>query len=309
MGYAHNSPYRNAPYLDIKTPEGLITMEDTPIDLLGVDNLGNIKKMKANSKNPYKFEGDMVREIPMKKGGYTEAQYNTIRGLVDAHNHGDFDNISPNKARRILHDKKLFGKPLTPEQYRLFGYLSKGNTLKFEQGGNNPYQQGGVSQQLLSYLFDDEGEEDTVPAPEPVREEEELTLDKNLKLIRQQEQDDIALDEATSSMYDNPYRNRIDMDFDDTEIPDYNTSTYSGQLSEFARRAGFDITSTSGGMHNPGSAHYEGRAVDVRTKNKTPEQVSSFIQQALSQGYKVLDERHKPKNQRVWSGPHIHLER
>lgn len=65
LGYAQNSPYRNAPYLDIQTPEGLITMENTPIDLLGIDNLGNAKRMKANSKKPYKFPGDQVREIPM----------------------------------------------------------------------------------------------------------------------------------------------------------------------------------------------------------------------------------------------------
>lgn len=69
MGYAHNSPFRNAPYLDITTPKGLITMENTPIDLMGIDNLGNVKKMKAKSKNPYKFAGTMVREIPMQNGG------------------------------------------------------------------------------------------------------------------------------------------------------------------------------------------------------------------------------------------------
>ncbi len=68
-GYAENSPYRNAPYLDIQTPEGLITMENTPIDLMGIDNLGNVKKMKAKSKNPYKFPGTQVREIPMQTGG------------------------------------------------------------------------------------------------------------------------------------------------------------------------------------------------------------------------------------------------
>ncbi len=69
LGYAYNSPFRNSPYLDIQTPEGLITMENTPIDLLGVDNLGNVKKMKAGKKNPYKFPGNQVREIPMQTGG------------------------------------------------------------------------------------------------------------------------------------------------------------------------------------------------------------------------------------------------
>lgn len=65
FGYAKNSPYRNNPYLDIETPEGLITMENTDIDLLGIDNLGNAKIMKAKTKNPYKFKGNIVREIPL----------------------------------------------------------------------------------------------------------------------------------------------------------------------------------------------------------------------------------------------------
>lgn len=70
MGYANNSPYRNNPYLDIKTPEGVITMENTDMDLLGIDNLGNKKLMKAKSKNPYKFEGNIVREIPIRLNPY-----------------------------------------------------------------------------------------------------------------------------------------------------------------------------------------------------------------------------------------------
>ncbi len=70
LGYQQGSPYSNNPYLDIHTPEGLIDMSNTPMDLVGIDNKGNKKKMKANSKNPYKFEGSIVREIPiMQRGG------------------------------------------------------------------------------------------------------------------------------------------------------------------------------------------------------------------------------------------------
>lgn len=78
LGYANNSPYRNNPYLDIQTPEGYITMENTPHDLLGIDNLGNIKKMKAGTKKQYKFPGTTVREIPLinpyQQGGLTSKQ-------------------------------------------------------------------------------------------------------------------------------------------------------------------------------------------------------------------------------------------
>lgn len=78
LGYALGSPYSNNPYLDIQTPEGLITMANTPIDLLGIDNLGNTKKMKAGAKKQYKFPGTQVREIPLsnpyQKGGMTSKQ-------------------------------------------------------------------------------------------------------------------------------------------------------------------------------------------------------------------------------------------
>lgn len=77
LGYSQGSPYAGNPYLDIHTPEGLIDMSNTPIDLIGIDNKGNKKKMKAGRKNPYRFDGDIVREIPMQVGGIaTIAQNN-----------------------------------------------------------------------------------------------------------------------------------------------------------------------------------------------------------------------------------------
>lgn len=71
LGYSKGSPYAGNPYLDIHTPEGLIDMSNTPFDLIGIDNKGNKKKMKAGRKNPYQFEGDMVREIPIQQRGGT----------------------------------------------------------------------------------------------------------------------------------------------------------------------------------------------------------------------------------------------
>lgn len=78
LGYSKNSPFKGNPYLDIHTPDGLIDMSDTEMDLIGIDNKGNKKKMKAGAKNPYKFEGNIVREIPAgnpyQKGGITAEQ-------------------------------------------------------------------------------------------------------------------------------------------------------------------------------------------------------------------------------------------
>ena len=73
-----------------------------------------------------------------KKGGITQNQYLTQRGLIDANNHGNFNNMTPNQAREILHAKKVNGKPLTEEQYKLFGYLSKGNNKQYQTGGYTP---------------------------------------------------------------------------------------------------------------------------------------------------------------------------
>jgi hypothetical protein len=153
MGYASNSPYRNNPYLDISTPEGVISMENTPVDLLGIDNTGMVKKMKANSKNPYKFDGDVVREIPV-----------------------------------------------------------------------NPYmQRGGINQQLLSYLFDDddEPEQPMQQAPQVVEENdnEELSLAKNERILRERQQEEDAMEQAMLSG-ENPYRRRTETDlfFDDDEM-------------------------------------------------------------------------------------------
>jgi len=75
LGYSNNSPFKGNPYLDIHTPNGLIDMSNTYMDLIGIDNKGNKKKMKAGRKNPYRFEGDIVREIPMAQRGLTFKPY------------------------------------------------------------------------------------------------------------------------------------------------------------------------------------------------------------------------------------------
>lgn len=80
------------------------------------------------------------------------------------------------------------------------------------------------------------------------------------------------------------------------------------ELVDFARARGFTITATNGGRHNPGSAHYRGLAADVRTRDKTSAQVEQFMREARAAGYIVHDERRRPPGQRVWSGPHLHLQ-
>jgi hypothetical protein len=69
-GYKRNSPDKDNSYNII--PSGDITMEDVDFPILGIDNKGNKKVMKPG-KN-YKFPGDVVLEVPIKK----QSLYNKI---------------------------------------------------------------------------------------------------------------------------------------------------------------------------------------------------------------------------------------
>lgn len=62
-GYKRNSPDKDNSYNII--PSGDITMEDVDFPVLGIDNKGNKKVMKPG-KN-YKFPGNIVLEVPIKK--------------------------------------------------------------------------------------------------------------------------------------------------------------------------------------------------------------------------------------------------
>lgn len=79
-------------------------------------------------------------------------------------------------------------------------------------------------------------------------------------------------------------------------------------LEEFARARGFTITSTTGGEHKPGSAHYRGDAIDMRTRDKRPAEVDNFVAEARREGFHIRDERQRPAGQKRWRGPHIHGE-
>lgn len=70
----------------------------------------------------------------------------------------------------------------------------------------------------------------------------------------------------------------------------------------------FVVTSTNGGTHNRNSKHYRGLAIDVRTRDKSNAEIDSFIKICREFGLRVLDERKRPDNQKVWNGAHLHIE-
>jgi RHS repeat-associated protein len=102
-------------------------------------------------------------------------------------------------------------------------------------------------------------------------------------------------------------------DGDWPKMPNSPESFYSGDWPEMAFQAacmGFRVTdSLAQSGHNSGSWHYMGEAIDVSVKDKTDIRVNDFIDFMRSQGYVVKDERIKPPKQKVWTGPHIHIER
>ena len=200
LGYSNNSPFRGNPYLDIHTPEGLIDMSNTNMDLIGIDNKGNKKKMKAGRKNPYKFEGDIVREVPMQVGGLHFLEPNDKKlpkGI------GPYLSNSSELATSIggengepayLIPSMKYGRPLdnpyleflrtgdhlggpfkTWQEADEWGknvrhpYVEKGESIptpirrwSLKKGGN-PYQNGGMTpQQLFNFLFEGDDEEEQI---------------------------------------------------------------------------------------------------------------------------------------------------
>lgn len=81
-------------------------------------------------------------------------------------------------------------------------------------------------------------------------------------------------------------------------------------ITEFALERGFVVTGdkTNPTEHNEGSLHPKGLAIDIRTRDHTPEDVEEFMLEAKAAGLRVLDERCRPKKQKKWKGSHVHLE-
>ena len=79
-------------------------------------------------------------------------------------------------------------------------------------------------------------------------------------------------------------------------------------MARLAEQHGLTVTSTTGGRHNTRSKHYQGRAIDVRTRGVATDRLDAFMADARARGYTVRDERTRPAGQRVWGGPHIHIE-
>lgn len=72
------------------------------------------------------------------------------------------------------------------------------------------------------------------------------------------------------------------------------------------------LGSTTGGQHNAGSLHPQGRAVDIPLGASASPEAKAHAEQMMAalkaQGFTVRDERTRPAGQAVWGGPHLHVE-
>ncbi|MBJ6759140.1 peptidoglycan-binding protein [Myxococcaceae bacterium JPH2] len=101
--------------------------------------------------------------------------------------------------------------------------------------------------------------------------------------------------------------------FTKNKTPSVSTASTTGRpyqaMARLAEQHGLTVTSTTGGRHNTHSKHYQGRAIDVRSRGVSQARLDAFMADARAQGYTVRDERTRPAGQQVWGGPHIHIER
>jgi len=84
--------------------------------------------------------------------------------------------------------------------------------------------------------------------------------------------------------------------------------TYFTEIKVIAENMGWKVTSTIGGKHNTGSKHYQGKAIDLSVRGKSQFDVDMLTLIMQNEGYIVVDERKRPKGQRVWSAPHMHVQ-
>lgn len=121
MGYNYDSPFKNAPYLDIYTPKKVIDMSKTPIDLHLKGNNTNVVLPKFSGK--YKVEDQVIRETPYGNFNRTDMNFSTPYEVKPQQAGGDLylSDILPKKDKMeredMLRNKMIeYFKTLSPEQ-------------------------------------------------------------------------------------------------------------------------------------------------------------------------------------------------
>lgn len=242
LGYSEGSPFSHNPYLDISSPEGLIDMSNTPIDLIGVDNKGNKKRMKAGRRKPYKFQGDTVREFPAKQMGglnidstlNANKQVPFVDRILNPSNYPVRNNKDGSHSTHLMSvagvDDKFIAYPelrwvngkwvqnqnpdsaLKDKDFIWFNTQKEAEDFSKNYKKGRKLQYGGYSpEDLYNFLF----EEDEVSPVAPIIEEEEqqdnsqeLRLrDNRIKRLEAENQAMAMFMDDEEEIYNNPYSN------------------------------------------------------------------------------------------------------
>jgi hypothetical protein len=78
-------------------------------------------------------------------------------------------------------------------------------------------------------------------------------------------------------------------------------------LKDIVVKMGWRVSSEMGGPHNARSKHYRGKAIDVSVKGRTTFHMAMLTEVLTKWGYIVVDERKRPRGQKVWTAPHFHI--
>jgi hypothetical protein len=111
-------------------------------------------------------DGDFDQAKVMKQG---EEEYFMGADFVDEYLLKD-GGLTPNKAREILHDKEVHGRPLTEKQRRYFGAMSKGHTKKYQIGGKTDEEKRALAKRTVQIARRRADKGEWVTVPQDIRE-------------------------------------------------------------------------------------------------------------------------------------------
>lgn len=153
FGYANGSAYRNSPYLDIQTKEGLIDMSNTSIPLYAQDETGYSKMLPPYS-GMHKFRGKKVREIPMQRGGNPF----TIKDAYNFLYSGDDEEVTAPTAEQIQPKQEMPVQLQDTEQEDMAMQIALADSpaRRAEKWGN-PYGNGNDNAQYAFQFFQNKG--------------------------------------------------------------------------------------------------------------------------------------------------------
>lgn len=110
-------------------------------------------------------DGDFDQAKVMKRG---DEEYFAGADFVDEYTMKG-GGLTPNKAREILHDGTVHGRPLTEKQRRYFGAMSKGHTKEYQIGGLTDDQKRELAKRIVTIAKQREAKGKWVDVPESIK--------------------------------------------------------------------------------------------------------------------------------------------